>query len=130
MDTNSLLQCKVYIDDNTNQPIGWVYFSLDANSDDVWQLWWIGVLPGRQGEGIGVKLLTTVEHTVQGSGGRLLLIETTSQPLASHTRQFYAKRDYKQCGCIPDFYGVGDDKMIYVKHLQTQNLKGKADLAA
>jgi ribosomal protein S18 acetylase RimI-like enzyme len=82
-----------------------------------WQLWWIGVSPERQGRGIGDQLLRFVEGRVREAGGKLLLIETSSTPALEPTRQFYAKRGYAECGTIPDFYGDGDGKVIYMKRV-------------
>lgn len=93
--------------------VGWVYFSPEKDAETVWQLWFIGVDPRGQGQGIGSKLLQKVEDHVQEKGGRLLLIETSS--LFDETQRFYSRRGYTRCGQIPDFYADGDDKVIYVK---------------
>lgn len=104
-------------DDPAGAPSGWVYFSPEAKADQVWQLWWIGVAPARQGRGIGDELLRFVEDHVRAAGGRLLLIETSSLPALERTRHFYAKRGYTACGRVPDYYGDGDDKVIYAKRM-------------
>ena len=118
-------QAHVWADGPGEPPTGWVYFAPTPNADGVWDLWWIGVEPGRQGQGIGGELLRFVEEQVRESGGRLLLIETSSQPALDPTRHFYAKRGYAECGRIPDFYGEGDAKVIY-----TKRLRGTAGFAA
>jgi ribosomal protein S18 acetylase RimI-like enzyme len=110
-------QAHVWAEGPDGPPAGWVYFAPTANADGVWDLWWIGVEPGRQGEGIGGGLLRFVEEQVRRAGGRLLLIETSSQPALDSTRHFYAKRGYSECGRVPDFYGEGDAKVIYAKRL-------------
>jgi ribosomal protein S18 acetylase RimI-like enzyme len=84
----------------------------------VWDLWWIGTASARQGRGIGGELLGFVEAAAREAGGRLLLIETSSQPALDSTRLFYAKRGYIECGRVPDFYGEGDAKVIYAKRLK------------
>lgn len=104
----------VWIDKPLDDPSGWVYFSPDAHSNRAWQLWWIGVAPNRQQQGIGSKLIQFVEKWVQGAGGRLLLVGTSS---LLRTRIFYTKQGYAECGCIPDFYADGNGKLIFAKSL-------------
>ena len=110
-------QAHVWADGPDGPPAGWVYFAPTPNADGVWDLWWIGADPARQGRGIGGELLGFVEERARESGGRLLLIETSSQPALDPTRRFYAKRGYAECGRVPDFYGEGDAKVIYAKRL-------------
>ena len=96
-------------------PEGWVYFSLNPKADGIWDLWWIGVDPARQGTGVGSRLLSYVEAHVQEQGGRVLIIETSSQPPLAATRAFYRRRGYRECGCVPDFYAPGDGKITFAK---------------
>ena len=110
-------QAQVWTDGPAGPPAGWAYFAPAAKADQVWDLWWIGVAPTRQGEGIGGELLRFVEAHVRAVGGRLLLIETSSLPTFDPIRRFYAKRGYVECGRVPDFYAEGDDKMIYAKRI-------------
>lgn len=110
-------QAHVWADGPDKPPAGWVYFGPTPNAVGVWDLWWIGVDPDRQGQGIGSELLRFVEERVREAGGRLLLIETSSQPALDPTRHFYARRGYAECGRIPHFYGEGDAKIIYAKPL-------------
>ena len=111
-------QAHVWTDGPDSPPAGWVYFAPTPNADGVWDLWWIGTDPARQGQGIGGELLRFVEARVREAGGRLLLIETSSEPALDPTRRFYAKRGYAECGRVPDFYGEDDAKVIYTKRLK------------
>lgn len=113
-------QVHVYADDRTGAAAGWVYLAPAFKADGVWDLWWIGVAPSAQGTGVGSKLLNFVESRVRDSGGRLLIIETSSTPPLAPARRFYASRDYQSCGTIPDFYGAGDDKVIFAKRITPQ----------
>jgi ribosomal protein S18 acetylase RimI-like enzyme len=100
-------------------PSGWAYFSSNEKADRVWDLWWIGVDPARHGQGVGDALLSFVESEVRSRGGRMLLIETSSLPPTARARRFYEKRGYATCGRVPDFYGEGDDKVVYVARTAT-----------
>ena len=107
----------VWADEEAGPPAGWVYFAPTEKAHGVWDLWWIGVAPARQGHGIGGDLLRSVEAHVRAAGGRLLVIETSSQTALEPTRRFYAKHGYAECGLVPDFYADGDGKMIYAKRI-------------
>jgi hypothetical protein len=47
----------------------------------------------------------------------LLLIETSSQETYGGTIQFYERTGYELVGKIPEYYKVGDDKLIFAKRL-------------
>ena len=108
---------QVWADAPDAPPVGWVYFAPTPNANRVWDLWWIGVAPTRQGQGVGDELLRSVEGHVRAAGGRLLVIETSSQPTFDPVRRFYAARGYAECGRVPDFYADGDGKVIVAKRL-------------
>ena len=105
----------VSVDYVTSSPSGWVYFSQNATTNLAWDLWWIGVAPEHQGKGIGGKLLRYVESHIQKSGGSIITIETSSLPAFYQTRCFYTKHGYAESGQVLNFYGDGDNKIIYTK---------------
>ncbi|MFO0950195.1 MAG: GNAT family N-acetyltransferase [Isosphaeraceae bacterium] len=113
-------QAHVWVESPGATPAGWVYFAPTPNAEGIWDLWWIGAAPARQGQGVGSELLGFVEDHAREAGGRLLLIETSSQPALEPTRRFYARRGYVECGRVPDFYGEGDAKVIFVKRLRSR----------
>lgn len=80
-------------------------------------LYWIAVDPGSQGSGYGRELLRFAEGDVRSRGGRLLLIETSSQESYSATIRFYERSGYPLVARIPDFYKPHDDKLIFAKAL-------------
>ena len=108
---------EVWADDASDRPVGAVYYRSDAMTDRKWDLWMIAVAPDHQGRGIGSELLRFAETHVRTSGGRLLLIETSSLAKFDKSRAFYAKRGYAQVARIPDFYTDGDSKVIYAKRV-------------
>jgi ribosomal protein S18 acetylase RimI-like enzyme len=98
---------------------GWVYFAKEEKAEGVWNLWWIGVVPGCHGSGIGTALLTFVEGFVRAAGARLLLVETASTDGLAKARSFYRGRLYRDCGTIPEYYGPGSGKVTFVKRFIT-----------
>lgn len=111
-------QAHVWASSDVSPAKGWVYFAPTEHAEGVWNLWWIGVAADSQRHGIGGGLLKFAEEKVQSAGGRLLLIETSSLPAFDSVRQFYIKRGYTECGRVPDFYRLGEAKLIYFKRIR------------
>ncbi|KAF0718892.1 Aste57867_1410 [Aphanomyces stellatus] len=107
----------VAVDDATGAIDGWVYFSVMKDTDRVWNLWWIGVAPARQGKGVGRQLMEFVEGFVRQQDGRILLVETSATERLAKTRAVYARLGYTNCGTIPDFYADGDGKVTFWKRI-------------
>ena len=82
-----------------------------------YDLYWIAVDPASQGRGFGNHLLEYVETDVLSRGGRMILIETSSQESYGGTVRFYEKAGYELVARIKNFYRVGDDKLVFQKEL-------------
>ena len=70
--------------------------------------------PALQGAGIGTALITEMERRLAGHA-RLIVVETAGRPDYEATRRFYEARGYQATATIPDFYGPGDDQVVFVK---------------
>jgi ribosomal protein S18 acetylase RimI-like enzyme len=70
-----------------------------------------------QGCGVGRQLLAEVERRVAERGGRQIYIETSGRDQYLPTRRFYENHGYQVAAVLPDFYTVGDPKVIFVKRL-------------
>jgi GNAT superfamily N-acetyltransferase len=97
--------------------VGYVCFGLAPLSDGVYDVYWIAVDPKVQGRGTGQALLRAVEAEVGRLGGRTILVETGGKPSYAPTRAFYDRAGYVEIARIPDFFRVGDDKVIYGRRL-------------
>jgi len=86
-------------------------------TEGVYDLYWIVVDPAVQKKGIGRYLLKYVEREVKKQGGRMLLIETSSQESYGATIRFYERSGYHLAARIKDFYRIGDDKLVFSKVL-------------
>ena len=82
-----------------------------------YDLYWIVVDPASQGKGFGSHLLEYVERDVLRRGGRMILIETSSQESYGATVRFYEHSGYHLVARIRNFYRVGDDKLVFQKEL-------------
>lgn len=96
---------------------GWTYVAPDAHADGVWNVWWLGVAPEAQGSGAGSALLRRAETEASARQARLMVIETSAKESQARARRFYAREGYREAGRIPDFYAVGDDKVVFFKRL-------------
>jgi ribosomal protein S18 acetylase RimI-like enzyme len=83
----------------------------------VYDLYWIVVEPAAQRGGLGQLLLGHVERDVVKRGGRMILIETSSQETYSATIRFYKRSGYRLEARVRDFYRIGDDKLVFRKEL-------------
>ncbi len=96
--------------------LGYVCFGKTPMTLSTYDLYWIAVAREVQGKGIGRALFEFACSEIQKQGGKLLVIETSSQPQYENTRRFYEKMGCQLEARIKDFYCVGDDKLIYTKH--------------
>lgn len=109
----------VYVLRDAGLPVGWTCFGPTPLTEGTWDLYWIAVERAGQGKGYGRQLLAHAESEVLQRGGRLLLIETSSQESYGATVGFYERTGYTLVARIPNFYRPGDDKLIFAKELET-----------
>lgn len=106
-----------WIADDEGGLLGAAYYAPEPFSEDVWNLYFIGVHPTHQGKGRGTALLRYVEQDLQERGERLLLVETSGRDNFKQTRAFYRKNGFEAEARIRDYYKPGDDKIIFRKAL-------------
>jgi len=97
--------------------VGWVCFGPTPCTVGTFDIYWIGVAPGRQGCGVGAALMEHAEGLICACGGRATVVETSGRAVYDSTRRFYGKLGYREAARVRDFYGPGDDKVIYMKTL-------------
>jgi ribosomal protein S18 acetylase RimI-like enzyme len=86
-------------------------------TDSTYDFYWMAVHPQAQGKGFGRKLILFVEADIRARGGKLLVLETSSQESYKRTTSFYQKSGYELNSRIRDFYKNNDDKLVYIKYL-------------
>ncbi len=87
-------------------------------TDGTFDLYWVAVDPALQGKGIGKALDDHACDLIRGMSGRLVIAETSSLPAYRLTREFYARRGYREVARIADYYRPGDDLVVYGKYLK------------
>ena len=97
---------------------GYICYGPTPMTEGTWDVYWMAVTPRQKGRGIGSALLAYAEDKIKESKGRLVLIETSSQPSYESTRRFYSAKGYELISRIPDFYAPGDDELILQKRLR------------
>jgi len=108
----------IYVAENEGKEVvGYVCYGPTPATDGTYDLYWIAVSPTVQSKGVGKELLAFIENEVIKKKGRLIIIETSSQPKYSPTQKFYLKNNYQIEARIKDFYRKGDDRLIFVKRL-------------
>jgi len=96
---------------------GYVCLGPAPMTEDTWDIYWIAVATGKQRQGIGSALITSAQDDIKRAQGRLVVVETSSQPEYEKTRRFYLSQGYQVACRVPDFYAPGDDKLILTKQL-------------
>ena len=97
---------------------GYICYGPTPLTDGTWDLYWLVVAREKQGQGLGNALVKTAEEEIRQLNGRMVLIETSSTPIYEKTRRFHISHDYKLICRVPDFYALGDDKLILQKLLR------------
>ncbi len=97
--------------------LGWVCFGPTPRTKGAWDLYWIAVDTRKQRYGLGKRLMRLAEEEVRKKGGRILLVETSGRDLYAPTRGFYVGLGYREVSRVPDFYEVGDARVIFSKAL-------------
>lgn len=97
--------------------LGVTIFGPTPGTEATWDLYWIVVDPPAQGAGVGRRLMAAAERRMRSSGGRLVVVETSSRADYAPTRAFYERLGYRRAATIPEYYAARDDLIVYTKSL-------------
>lgn len=110
----------VVAENDKGKVVGYMSYGPTPLAEGAYDIYWMAIAPGVQGRGHGRELVCWFEGQVKDWGGRLILIETSSQAKYERTRRFYLSLDYREVARIPDFYKPGDDRITYAKYLESK----------
>jgi D-alanine-D-alanine ligase-like ATP-grasp enzyme/ribosomal protein S18 acetylase RimI-like enzyme len=82
-----------------------------------YDLYWIAVHRRRQRQGLGNVILVETEARIKALGGTRVYAETSGRDLYQPTRSFYIGNGFTQEARLKNYYGPGDDQVIYGKVL-------------
>ena len=97
--------------------VGYCCFGPIPLTRESFDIYWVAVMPGQQGSGLGRRLMEIAEDTIRDFGGRRAYADTSSREQYQPTRNFYEAIGYHLEACLPDFYAPGDGKVVYCKIL-------------
>ncbi len=97
------------------ETVGWICYGPTPCTIGTYDIYWIGVSPAWQGKGVGRALTAFAEQAIRERGGRLFVVETSGRESYHSTHQFYQRLGYREAAVIPDFYGPGDPRVIFIK---------------
>src|SRR5881392_1729268 len=109
-----------------SEVLGYACFGPTPLTESTYDLYWIAVDKSKHRAGVGKRLLKFAEEEIVRRGGKMLLVETSSQETYGGTIQFYEKTGYVLVGKIKEYYKPGDDKMIFIKKLTQGILPDRA----
>jgi len=93
--------------------IGFANFGQNPSSVHSWDLYWIAIQEEYRKMHYGSVILKEAEERIRSLGGKIVWIETSGRPLYEPTRHFYLKNGYVIEATLREFYGPGDDKIVY-----------------
>jgi len=82
-----------------------------------YDLYWIAVHRRHQRKGLGNAILVETEARIRALDGTRVYAETSGRDLYHPTRSFYEGNGYAQQARLKDYYGPGDDQVIFGKVL-------------
>jgi ribosomal protein S18 acetylase RimI-like enzyme len=106
-----------YVAENDGKIAGYLCYGPTPLTQGTWDMYWAAVSPELTGKGIGGTLFKLAEADIKRRGGRMIMIETSSNPHYGAARSLYLTLGYHLISTIPDFYSPGDDKETFRKLL-------------
>ena len=103
--------------DDQDRPVGYICYGPVPMTQGAFDLYWIAVKPRFQGQRIGFRLLDFLEEIVRASGGRMILVDTSSIPQYEKTQKFYSRKGFEEVARVPDYYRPGNDRITFCKRI-------------
>lgn len=96
------------------------YYAPEPFGDRVWNLYFLAVHPDVHGQGVGGRIVRYLVDHLRSAGegtARVLLVETSSTDAYERARSFYVARGFVEEARIREYYGPGDDKVVFWRRL-------------
>lgn len=103
--------------DENGMPVALGYCVPEKLTLGTYNLLALGVKKEFQGRGIAGEMIRYIEQQLKLKEGRILIVETSSNPAQHAANQFYTKMKYTREAVIRDFWSDGEDKIVFWKKL-------------
>ncbi len=103
--------------DDTGSLAGYCCYGATPGTEGTYDVYWIAVDPGHQGDGAGSRLLAEVERRLVERRARLVVVETSGRDGYESARRFYGARGYRRVARLRDFYAPADDRVVFTRHI-------------
>jgi acetoin utilization deacetylase AcuC-like enzyme/GNAT superfamily N-acetyltransferase len=98
--------------------VAYACYGLIEGTQGSFDLYWIVVAPEEQGRGLGTHAYARAEAAMRKAGAKQIYVDTSTSDRYAGTRGFYQRMGFIEEARLPEFYGPGDGKVIYVKSLE------------
>jgi GNAT superfamily N-acetyltransferase len=98
---------------------GFAYFGPSNGTEYTYDLKWLVVDKLSRKQGVGIQLLKRIElEILKQKRNAILTAETSARKEGAINEGFFPDAGFSLIGHIPDFYGKGDDFLMYAKHIR------------
>lgn len=97
--------------------VGFLLYGKDPLSVSSFDILWIAVEPSQHGQGIGRMLLEEAERRIVAAGGTQVVLQTLEHPEEPALHAFYEHCGYTRMAVLEDYYGPGENQVLYRKVL-------------
>jgi ribosomal protein S18 acetylase RimI-like enzyme len=109
---------KSYVATENKDIVGWICFGPVPCTLGTFEIYCLVVIPSKQHCGVGSYLMQYATNLIENQKGRMIVVETSGSNRYLSARQFYEKIGYREVSRIRNFYTTGDDKVVYIMHLE------------
>ena len=95
--------------------LGYACYGPICLTESSYDLFWIAVEKSCQGQKIGQLLLAKSEEHIRAEGGGISISKPRTAPNICPRARSICRSGYQREALLKDFYGPGDDKVIYSK---------------
>lgn len=100
-----------------DRPVAIGYCVPEKLTNGTYNLLAIGVSENAQRKGIANEMMNYLERQLKSKGGRILIVETSSDDAQIGARKLYEKIGFTKEAVIRDFWNDGEDKIVFWKKL-------------
>jgi len=101
--------------EHNGRTVGYSCYGPIACTTSSFDIFWIAIHSDAQRHGMGKWLMSVTEELIFDQGGERIYVETSGRDHYLPTRKFYDRCGYQKAAELPEFYGKGDSKVIYLK---------------